>query len=77
VLLGECLREGEARHVAASNENLPEQAAGSALLVERALELDRAQQPFLDEQKPERAPGKVRLIHGCPIGIRALQNETR
>ena len=58
VLRREDACERERGHVPAVDDDLAEQAAGAALLVERELELGVGQQAFVGQQRAELAPGK-------------------
>ena len=60
VLGGEHPRERESGQVATVDDDLAEQPAGAALLVEGELELGRRQQLLVDEQGTELAPGEHR-----------------
>lgn len=74
MLLGQRLREDEVRDGAVA-QDLPQQATGSPLLVERDLQFRRGHKAVVDQKQTERAPGKVSLIHRFPIGMGKPWNE--
>ena len=68
MLPGEHARQRSAADSAAADEDLAQQPAQSLLLGQSALELGLREQALLDEESPERAPGKVGLVHVGVIG---------
>src|SRR5262249_39784967 len=61
-----------ARDAVASNQDLAQQAPGSLLLLERALEVGLGEQPVVDEQHSERPPGEPLATHSPRIGAGAV-----
>jgi hypothetical protein len=72
VLSCEHARKGTARHGSAPDENLPELTAHPLLLGQRALKLGLGEQALVDEERTERAPGEIGLVHVALIGRSGL-----
>jgi hypothetical protein len=63
MLLSEHAHERGTADVAATDQHLTQQATASALLGERPIQLGCRQQALFDQERPERPPRKVRVIH--------------
>jgi hypothetical protein len=75
VLLGQRLREREAREKRPRDEYLAKQPSRPALLRERLVELANGEKALVDEERPQWSPRKGVTGHGFLIGTggRALK----
>ena len=77
MLPGKRPSESNARDAVAGDEDLPQEPSRASLLLERVLEVAGREQAFLDEQRPERAPGEMGLIHPLVIGPTGMELKRR